>query len=487
MAKRKHSGRPPQAQHGGKSKPSQHDKRKRLTTSNPQRQSTLGAAVPLVGGIAEFAASMSNLLDKRNAFRFPIIVAGAMLAGGRRTAASWFRCAGVKDDWDRFYELLQSVGKNTTSLMLPIVMFLLKKFDSGKQGHWTLAIDDSPTKRFGPCVEAANIHHNPTPGPGDGDWLYGHNWVCLAMLIGHSLFGIIALPLLSLLYVRKVDIEKLKQRYDWEFRTKHELALDLCRQVMRTLRALGSQAGFIIVFDGAYAAKALVRPLIAEGAIVVTRLRRDAKLFDLPANKTGQLGRPRKYGKNRISLKKRAADRRGWQTIHYCCRGMMVEGRYKTFLATSHIVGGTVRVVVLEHAKGNWAAYVSTDVSMNVEMILKTVSDRWAIEEHFHDVKEIWGAGEQQVRSVCSSTGCWNLCGWLYSLVELECWDYPSEQLVDRSDRPWDNPTRRPSHNDRRRLIARKMLREAFLSDLQSASDQSKIRDRFERLLALAA
>ena len=62
-----------------------------------------------------------------------------------------------------------------------------------------------------------------------------------------------------------------------------------------------------------------------------------------------------------------------------------------------------------------------------------------------------------------------------------------SEQLVDRSDRPWDNPSRRPSHNDRRRQIARKMLREAFLSDLQTAADQSKIRDRFERLLALAA
>jgi hypothetical protein len=43
-----------------------------------------------------------------------------------------------------------------------------------------LAIDGSPTKRFGLHVEGANIHHNPTPGPGDGDWLYGHHWVCLA-------------------------------------------------------------------------------------------------------------------------------------------------------------------------------------------------------------------------------------------------------------------------------------------------------------------
>src|SRR5690606_7196566 len=93
--------------------------------------------------------------------------------------------------------------------------------------YWTLAVDDSPTKRYGRHGEAANIHHNPTPGPGDGDWLYGHNWVCLAMVLSHPIFGVVALPLLSRLYVRKVDMESLKGRYEWEFRTKHELALDL--------------------------------------------------------------------------------------------------------------------------------------------------------------------------------------------------------------------------------------------------------------------
>jgi hypothetical protein len=58
-----------------------------------------------------------------------------MLAGGRRTAASWFRCAGVKDDWDRFYELLQSIGKNAASLMLPILQVVLRKFDPGEHGY----------------------------------------------------------------------------------------------------------------------------------------------------------------------------------------------------------------------------------------------------------------------------------------------------------------------------------------------------------------
>lgn len=165
----------------------------------------------------------------------------------------------------------------------------------------------------------------------------------------------------------------------------------------------------------------------------------------------------------------------------------MVERRYKTFLATSPVVGGVVRVVLLEHSPGNWAAYLGTDQSMSVEAILQAVSDRWAIEENFHDVKEVWGAGQQQVRNVWSNIGCWNLCTWLYTLVELECWDRPCEQLVDRSARPWDNPARRPSHADRRRTIAREMLRKEFMSDLHNPPDQAIIRDRFERLLSLAA
>lgn len=486
MAKHKRSDRHPQARHGQKSKPSQHDKRSRLSIPNLLRRRTTQASVALSGGIAMLAAAMGRLLDRRIAFRLPILLAGAMLAGGRRTVGSWLRCAGVQEDWDRFYDLLQTIGKQAAALSSPLLWKILERFDPGEHGYWRLALDDSPTKRYGRHVEGANIHHNPTPGPGDGNWLFGHNWVCIAMILCHPIFGTIALPLLSLLYVRQEDMEKVRAEYDWVFRTKHQLALELCQSVMRRLRALGSRAGFIVVFDGAYVASRLVRALLDEGAIVVSRLRSDAKLFDLPVNVPGKRGRRRKYGNNRIYLSVEFANREGWETISYSRRGVMTEARCKTFLATSHITGGAIRVVLLEHPGGKWAAYFGTDVSMSVEMILQTVSDRWAIEEHFHDVKEIWGAGQQQVRNIWSNIACWNLCGWLYAMVELECWDTPSEELVDRRDRPWDNPTRRPSHNDRRRQIIRKMLRETLLADLPHTPENAKIHDRFEDLLALA-
>jgi hypothetical protein len=48
-------------------------------------------------------------------------------------------------------------------------------------------IDDSPTKRHGPKVEGAAIHHNPTPGPADQKYLYGHIWVTLSLALRHPL------------------------------------------------------------------------------------------------------------------------------------------------------------------------------------------------------------------------------------------------------------------------------------------------------------
>ena len=79
------------------------------------------------------------------------------------------------------------------------------------------------------------------------------------------------------------------------------------------------------------------------------------------------------------------------------------------------------------------------------------------------------GAGQQQVSNIWSNIGCWNLCGWLYTIVELAPWDETSELLANRSDRPWDNPDRRASHADRCRQIAQEMLRNVFFDDLGMA------------------
>ncbi len=485
MAKRKGSAKRQQERHKRNHKKSQHDKRRRLKRRNPNRKKTTQAKAPLSGAMQKTVAVLAAVLDRRIAFRLAIIVAGMFLADGRRTASAWFVSAGVRDDWDRFYDCLISVGRTSAKLATAVLGLVVQKF--APSDRIILAIDDSPTSRYGKHVEGAGVHHNPTPAPADGEWLYGHNWVTLAWLATHPLWGVIALPLRSMLYVRAVDVPKLDEQYAWEFRTKHELGVELLTWFIKTIRALGVKAKVWLVVDGAYAARPFLRPLLDLGIVVVSRLRKDACLYDLPAKtKSGGRGRPRTYGKNKISLAKRAAHKKGWQTICYHCRGICVTRQYKTFLATSRLTGGVIRVVIVRFDDGGWAPYFCTDSAAEVREILEAVAARWAIEEQFHDVKEVWGAGQQQVRNIWSNVGCWNLNGWLYTLVELCSWDIDKSELTDRHDRPWDNPDRRPSHADRRRAISRAMLRKQFLTALPPTPNNRKFHRLFEALLDLA-
>jgi hypothetical protein len=488
MAKRKPSKQPLQARHKEKSTPSQHDRRHRLLNKSKQRVETQAARVPLVGSIAMIAASISMLLDARTAFRLPIIMAGVFLARGRRTASSWLRAAGVRDDWDRFYDAIASIGRRADSLAVALIRAIVLQLGIDLKGLIVVALDDSPTKRYGRHVEGANIHHNPTPGPGDGDWLYGHNWVCLAWLVRHPVWGIIALPILSQLYVRQIDVETLKGKYPLEFCTKIELAIGLLQRFVRHVRWLNQAAKFLTVVDCAYATKKFIQAATELNVTVVSRLRKNASLFDLPVpRQPGQRGRPRKYGANKLNLNSIASEPTGWEPITYNRRGVVVTAKFKTFLATTSISTKPIRVVLVMEEGKHWAAMFSTDSAMDPKSILESYSSRWSIEECFHDLKEVWQAGKQQVRNLWSSIGCWHLNCWSYILTELDSWDMSSDELVDRRDRPWDNPDRRPSHADRRRWIAGKMLRERFSKERHSELNETKVQALLDELLTLAA
>jgi hypothetical protein len=42
---------------------------------------------------------LARWLDRRTALRLPVLLLGILLASGRRIATSWFRAAGIADDF----------------------------------------------------------------------------------------------------------------------------------------------------------------------------------------------------------------------------------------------------------------------------------------------------------------------------------------------------------------------------------------------------
>ena len=436
---------------------------------------------------SEWNAWLAAGLHARNRWRLPVLLTGMLFASGRRTVTTWLRAAGVSDDYQDYYYFLTCVGRNSESIATQLVALLLRTLSLPKR--LLLVIDDSPTKRYGPKVEGADVHHNPTPGPADQPFLYGHVWVTMSLALRHPAWGALALPLRAVLYVRRQTTPSIpKERRWYRFATKLQLAARLVEWIVPILKKAGKTAW--VILDGGYTKRPFLKRALKTGVTVVGRLRKDAALRDLPpklgkGQRRGR-GQPRKYGKNRLSLAKRAGQKRGWKTIACTVYGEAVPKTYKTFLATYAPVGGVIRVVLVKEDHG-WYAFFSTDPKESVQEILEAFADRATIEQDFHDVKEVWGSGQQQVRNIWTNLAVYNLNLWMHALVELWAWDKSGQQLVDRSDSPWDDAERRPSHANRRKALRTQILRNEFLTITTTWSLPRNIIRLTKNLMALAA
>ena len=181
-----------------------------------------------------------------------------------------------------------------------------------------------------------------------------------------------------------------------------------------------------------------------------------------------------------------AGQSRGWQTVNCLLYGKTVTKTYKTFLATYRPAEGVIRVVLVKEEDG-WLALFCTDPTATVQEILEAFADRATIEQNFHDQKEIWGTGQQQVRNIWTNVGVFHLNLWIHTLVELWAWNLPHEQLCDRSASPWDDPERRPSHANRRKALRQQFLANELTAITRRWSLPSKILELTQWLAQLAA
>jgi hypothetical protein len=140
-------------------------------------------AWPLPADLTTLISCLATPLHGRLAWRLLPLMAGALFAHGRRTVASWLRGASLGHDYKAYYYFLGALGRKCellAALLLRRAIALL-----APRGRLLFALDDTPTKRYGKQVEGAGVHHNPTPGPADHKFFYGHVWVTLAWVVRH--------------------------------------------------------------------------------------------------------------------------------------------------------------------------------------------------------------------------------------------------------------------------------------------------------------
>ena len=197
--------------------------------------------------------------------------------------------------------------------------------------------------------------------------------------------------------------------------------------------------------------------------VVVGQLAKDAALHNLPPSETAVAAGRASMAKTESAWRSepvRLAVGSKWSARPTARTSTKT---YKTFLATYTPAGGVIRVVLVKEEHG-WYAFYCTDPSASAQEVVEAFADRATIEQDFHDVKEVWGSGQQQVRNIWNNLAVYNLNLWMHTLVELWAWDRTAERLVDRSDSPWDDPERRPWHANRpKALQAQDLLRSQLL------------------------
>src|SRR5262249_29351513 len=112
--------------------------------------------------LTTFLLWLASALDTRIRQRFMALLGGALFADGRRTVTAWVRAAGLAADFRRAYATLASSGRHTRFQGSGAFQQLRPLLDPRRL---LVAVDDTPTPRYGPQVEGAGVHHNPSPGP----------------------------------------------------------------------------------------------------------------------------------------------------------------------------------------------------------------------------------------------------------------------------------------------------------------------------------
>ncbi len=150
--------------------------------------------------------------------------------------------------------------------------------DSRWHGYHVWAGDDTKVHRNSPTVWGTCTFHEYTARcPNRAQTVRAHNWVVLGALLPVAEQPALFLPVTGQLYFRKSQMPAGET-----FRTKNELLVAELRQ-----QSTEQEGPHLAVFDGAFAVSNVVRTLVRPAAgkpriEFITRLRRDARLCELP-------------------------------------------------------------------------------------------------------------------------------------------------------------------------------------------------------------
>ena len=353
---------------------------------------------PLPPRFLSCLAGFADLFTRPTWSHVLVLIAGVILAPGRRTVTSALRILGRERDPDfcTFHRILNRAAWSSRVVAGRLLVLLIAAFvPTG--APVVIGLDDTIERRWGPKISARGIYRDPVrSSKGHFVKASGLRWLSVMLLVRVPWADrIMALPFLTLL-------APSKRFYTGKSRAPKTL-LDWARQAALQIRRWLPDRYIVLVADSAFAAIEFLAA-VRSHLCVVTRLRLDANLFAFPPQKRKGRGRPPIKGKRLKKLSAILKDRKvRWQR----CRVSLWYGRTNRIV---EITTGTaiwyrsgvppvpIRWLLVRDPKGELEpqAFLATDLDAGPGDILAWFVSRWQVEVTFEEVRAHLGVETQR-------------------------------------------------------------------------------------------
>jgi hypothetical protein len=351
--------------------------------------------------IIQMLAPFAPLFSERVWRHVQVLVAGTILAPGKRTVSSALRAMGLEGEkrFHRYHRVLSRASWSSREASRVLLQLLAEAFVP--DGPLVLGIDETLERRQGKKITAKGIYRDPVSSS------HTHfvktsalRWVCV-MLLAEVPWAkrVWALPFLSIL--------AYSERYARERSKRHKALTEWAAQLLLLVRRWYPEREIVAVADGTYATLKLLDRCrrLSNPITFITRLRLDAALYEpAPPRRRGQIGRPRLKGERLPNLSALTEDPTSlWTPI-------TVANWYGSAQRTVEIISETavwhstglpavpLRWVLIRDPQKEFRtqALLCTDPNADPTQIISWFVRRWQMEPTFQEVRQRLGFETQR-------------------------------------------------------------------------------------------
>jgi hypothetical protein len=379
---------------------------------------------------------MVRLVDFASLFTCPTwphviaLLAGAILAPGRRTVAAALRILGREREgvFCTFHRVLNRAAWSSRAVSHHLLQMLVQAFVPAG-APIIIGLDDTIERRWGAKIKARGIYRDPVrSSKGHFVKTSGLRWLSAMLLVHVPWAGrIMALPFLTMLAPSK--------RFYEDKPREHKTLLDWARQAVLQIHHWLPNRYIVLVADSAFAAVEFLGA-VGKHVCVVTRLRLDANLFEFPVPKRKGRGRPAIRGKPHKKLSALLKDRQlAWKgcriSLWYGKTNRRIE--FASGIALWYHAGlppVPIRWLLVRDPSGELEpqAFLATDLNAEPKDMIAWFVSRWQVEVTFEEVRAHLGVETQRqwtdlaiLRTTPALLGLFSLITlWMHDLTKAK-------------------------------------------------------------------